>query len=85
LTPLCLVFVFGAFTPSNVDDAFVVNAKGYSLCQDNASDVTGGLVINSKVDWGKSGYVPCAWESCKPGEVTASMSTSNVCSLGAGK
>jgi hypothetical protein len=40
-----------AFTPSRIYGAFVVNAKGYSLWQDNASDVTGGLVINSETDW----------------------------------
>jgi hypothetical protein len=43
----------GAFTPSHVDGALVVNAKGYSLWQDNTSDVTGGLVINSEAYWGK--------------------------------
>jgi hypothetical protein len=43
----------GAFTPSHVDGAFAVNAKSYSLWQDNTSDVTGGLVINSEAAWGK--------------------------------
>jgi hypothetical protein len=42
------VDVFGTcgetFTPSHVDGAFVVNAKGNSLWQDNTSDVTGGLL-----------------------------------------
>jgi hypothetical protein len=43
----------GAFTPSHVDGALVVNAKSYSLSQENTSDVTGGLVINSEAYWGK--------------------------------
>jgi hypothetical protein len=38
----------GAFTPSHVDGALVVNAESYSLWLDNTSDVTGGLVINSE-------------------------------------
>jgi hypothetical protein len=42
----------GAFTPSHVDAALVVNAKSYSLWQDNTSDVTGELVINSEAYFG---------------------------------
>jgi hypothetical protein len=43
----------GTFTSGHVDGTFVVNAKGYSMRQNNASDVTYRLVVNSKTEWGK--------------------------------
>jgi hypothetical protein len=42
----------GTFTPGHVNAAFVVNAKGYCMWQNNASDVQGRLIINSDADWG---------------------------------
>jgi hypothetical protein len=43
----------GTFTSSHVNGAFVFNAKGYYLRQNNASGVTGRLIINSVANWGK--------------------------------
>jgi hypothetical protein len=43
----------GTFLSRYVKGAFVVNAKGYCLWQNNASGVTGRLIINSEADWGK--------------------------------
>jgi hypothetical protein len=52
----------GTFTPSHVNGTFVVNAKGYCMWQNTASDVTGRLIINSEADWGKGRYLPCVVE-----------------------